>query len=209
MAKDDYDFLVFRILTYLYACFQRRCHFETTAFMKRVISQEVSEDYLVDVLRFMTREELIEGLAFVNAWGNDYTLACDYADTLDTVHKLTDTIKNIDKIMMLEDGDYSRTGEWEADMRGSYGRTENYSRGNSYANRGQQPEPARQIEYSTRPQEPQSEFVEAASAVPFSRLMEVLDKHMDSIKLVYQKSTVRLYTGSNPCDSFLYHKHSG
>lgn len=56
--------------------------------------------------------------------------------TLDTVHKLTDTIKNIDKIMMLEDGDYSRTGEWEADMRGSYGRTENYSRGNSYANRG-------------------------------------------------------------------------
>ena len=57
--------------------------------------------------------------------------------TLDTVHKLTDTIKNIDKIMMLEDGDYSRTGEWEADMRGSYGRTENYNRGNSYANRGQ------------------------------------------------------------------------
>lgn len=55
---------------------------------------------------------------------------------LDTVHKLTDTIKNIDKIMMLEDGDYSRSGEWEADMRGSYGRTENYNRGNSYANRG-------------------------------------------------------------------------
>lgn len=56
--------------------------------------------------------------------------------TLDTVHKLTDTIKNIDKIMMLEDGDYSRSGEWEADMRGNYGRTENYNRGNSYANRG-------------------------------------------------------------------------
>lgn len=55
---------------------------------------------------------------------------------LDTVHKLTDTIKNIDKIMMLEDGDYSRAGEFEADMRGSYGRTENYNRGNSYANRG-------------------------------------------------------------------------
>lgn len=55
---------------------------------------------------------------------------------LDTVHKLTDTIKNIDKIMMLEDGDYSRAGEWEADMRGNYGRTENYNRGNSYANRG-------------------------------------------------------------------------
>lgn len=55
---------------------------------------------------------------------------------LDTVHKLTDTIKNIDKIMMLENGDYSRAGELEADMRGNYGRTENYNRGNSYANRG-------------------------------------------------------------------------
>lgn len=57
---------------------------------------------------------------------------------LDTVHKLTDTIKNIDKIMMLEDGEYSRTGEWEADMRGTYGRdnSNGYNRGNSYADRG-------------------------------------------------------------------------
>ena len=58
------------------------------------------------------------------------------AGDLDTVHKLTDTIKNINKIQMLEDGDYSRTGEWEADMRGTYGRDGNYGRGNSYANRG-------------------------------------------------------------------------
>ena len=48
--------------------------------------------------------------------------------TLDTVHKLTDTIKNIDKIMMLEDGDYSRTGEWEADMRGHYSRGDDRER---------------------------------------------------------------------------------
>ena len=47
MAKDDYNFLVFKILTYHYACFRRRCHFETTA--------------------FMNREDLIEGLTFVNA----------------------------------------------------------------------------------------------------------------------------------------------
>ena len=50
-----------------------------------------------------------------------------------------------------------------------------------------QAEPVRQIEYSTRPQEPQSEFVEAASAVPFSGLMEVLDRHMDAIKIAYPK----------------------
>ncbi len=59
------------------------------------------------------------------------------AGDLDIVHKLTDTIKNIDKIGMLEndgrsrDGGYSRSGDWYADMHGTYGR------GNSYAHRGQ------------------------------------------------------------------------
>lgn len=57
------------------------------------------------------------------------------AGDLEIAHKLTDTIKNLDKIERLEDDDgyssrYSRDGNWEADMRGSYGR------GNSYARRG-------------------------------------------------------------------------
>ncbi len=52
------------------------------------------------------------------------------AGDLETVQKLTSSIKNIHKIEMLEDGGYSRDGEWEADMRGTYGR------GNSYARRG-------------------------------------------------------------------------
>ena len=30
MAKDDFDYLVFKILTYLYVCFRRRGHFETS-----------------------------------------------------------------------------------------------------------------------------------------------------------------------------------
>lgn len=52
------------------------------------------------------------------------------AGDLEAIHKLTDTIKNIDKIVMLEeDGGYSQMGDWEA--RGNYGG------GNSYANRGQ------------------------------------------------------------------------
>lgn len=33
---------------------------------------------------------------------------------LEIVHKITDTIKNIDKISMLEDGQYSNTGDWRA-----------------------------------------------------------------------------------------------
>lgn len=43
-----------------------------------------------------------------------------------------------------------------------------------------------QATYSTNAK-PQSEFVEAASAAPFGGLMEVLDEHMNAIKLVYPK----------------------
>lgn len=49
------------------------------------------------------------------------------AGDLEAAHKLTDTIKNIDKIAMLEeDGGYSRSGDWEADMRGTYARGSSY-----------------------------------------------------------------------------------
>nr|DAY48989.1 MAG TPA: hypothetical protein [Caudoviricetes sp.] len=40
--------------------------------------------------------------------------------------------------------------------------------------------------YSTAA-EPQSDFVTAASSVPFGGLMQVLDEHMKAIKLVYPK----------------------
>ena len=50
------------------------------------------------------------------------------AGDLEMVHKLTDTIKNIDKICALEeDGGYSEAGDYEG---------ASYGRGSSYANRG-------------------------------------------------------------------------
>lgn len=54
------------------------------------------------------------------------------AGDLEVTHKLTDTIKNIDKIMMLEgDEGYSQDGYGQGNSyRGSY------DSGNSYANRG-------------------------------------------------------------------------
>lgn len=57
------------------------------------------------------------------------------AGALETIHKLTDTIKNIDKIEMLEGDDgYSRDGEWEA--RGIYDRGSSYARRGSHYVRG-------------------------------------------------------------------------
>ena len=50
------------------------------------------------------------------------------AGDLEAVHKLTDTIKNLDKIEMLEDGGYSQAGDWEIEGRA-------YNRGSSYARR--------------------------------------------------------------------------
>ena len=49
------------------------------------------------------------------------------AGDLEAAHKLTDTIKNIDKIEMLEeDAGYSRDGDWEMEGRGSYNRGSSY-----------------------------------------------------------------------------------
>ena len=48
------------------------------------------------------------------------------AGDLEIVHKLTDTIKNLDKIEMLEDGGYSQDGDWEMEGRGSYNRGSSY-----------------------------------------------------------------------------------
>lgn len=51
------------------------------------------------------------------------------AGDLETIHKLTDTIKNIGKISMLEEDEgYSRAGGWEIDGRGVYERGSSYRR---------------------------------------------------------------------------------
>lgn len=55
------------------------------------------------------------------------------AGDLETVHKLTDTIKNIDKILALEEG-YSQG--WESD--GMYSRGNSYARGRRYSMDGKE-----------------------------------------------------------------------
>lgn len=48
------------------------------------------------------------------------------AGDLDAIQKLTSSIKNTYKIEMFEEDSYSGSGEWEADMRGTYGRGSSY-----------------------------------------------------------------------------------
>lgn len=58
------------------------------------------------------------------------------AGDLEIAHKLTATIKNIDKIDMMESEGYSGGGDWESDMRGAYGRGSSYARRGSHYVRG-------------------------------------------------------------------------
>ena len=37
MARDDYDYIVFRLLTYLYGCFQRKYCFNKVVFEKEIL----------------------------------------------------------------------------------------------------------------------------------------------------------------------------
>lgn len=97
MAKDDYDVLVYKILTYLYACLKGKTVFDCVVFRKAVAGDEVSEEYLQQILRMMQGEGLIEGLAFTHAWGADWILTSDISCASikpEGIHYLTDNSKS-------------------------------------------------------------------------------------------------------------------
>lgn len=82
MVRDDYDYIVFRILTYPYGCFQRKYCFNKVVFEKEIsqTSRGIPEEYTIGILQGMKEEGLIENLNFVRAWGNEYILASDIDD---------------------------------------------------------------------------------------------------------------------------------
>lgn len=80
MAKDDYHYIVFKILTYLYSVIKREQSFDDMIFKKAIVTYDVKEEYLIDVLRMMSDENLIKGLKFCNAWGNEFILLNDFCD---------------------------------------------------------------------------------------------------------------------------------
>lgn len=101
------------------------------------------------------------------------------AGDLDTLHKLTDTIKNIDKISMLEeDGEYSHAGEWDANMRGSYGRG-SYGNGDSYTYRNN-------MRYSGRRRDSRGRYSRAGDMVDQLREMmndATTDREREAIRM--------------------------
>lgn len=72
MAKDDYDVIVFKILTYLYACVKRKTVFEEAAFYHAI--GEIEKSYLIDILYMMKNEGFIEGVAVQKVWGTEKSI---------------------------------------------------------------------------------------------------------------------------------------
>ena len=71
------------------------------------------------------------------------------AGDLEPIYKITKSVKNLCEILMMEEGgrgysrdgygrnnDYSRDGEWSANMRGNYGRENSYARTGQHYVRG-------------------------------------------------------------------------
>lgn len=75
MAKDDYEVIVFKILTYLYACLKKGQSVD-----KKILSpasvcfckngEALPETYWHNVLCMMSEEGLIAGLNFIRPWGS-------------------------------------------------------------------------------------------------------------------------------------------
>lgn len=80
MAKDDYDFIKFKVLAYLLGVFKRKYPFVQEVFEKEVIGGGVKEEYARDVLRYMQMDGYIDGLCFKKAWGAEYIIANDLSD---------------------------------------------------------------------------------------------------------------------------------
>lgn len=71
MAKDDYDVIVFKILTYLYACRKRKIVFDEDVFKAAISYGAIQEDYFMDIRYMINEEGLIERVGFTKAWGGN------------------------------------------------------------------------------------------------------------------------------------------
>ena len=96
MAKDDYDVIVFKVLTYLYAVTKGKVVFTQQKYDKAIGRKNIDEEYLLRVYRMMSDEGLIENASFTKAWGNDIIplfAESDLTITAKGIHYLEDNDK--------------------------------------------------------------------------------------------------------------------
>ena len=112
MAKDDYNVIVFKVLTYLYAVLKRKTVFDINEF--KLAIGNIDENYLYSLLEMIQNEGFIEGLIFVHALGIESIICNDLSDmkiTFKGIEYLTQNskmqevknflLKNVDTIASL------------------------------------------------------------------------------------------------------------
>ena len=80
MAKDDYDVLVFKILTYFYGVLKREIAYTDDSFKAAIKFNDISEEYLNDVIYMMQEDGYIKGMTYENAWGNNKICLNEFSD---------------------------------------------------------------------------------------------------------------------------------
>lgn len=100
---------------------------------------------------------------------------------IDAAYKATCIIKNLDKILMCEDGGYSRDGAWEA--RGMFGYGNSYNDG-GYSNRRDSMGRYSRGDYSrgSARERMMGELEEAMNAATTEHEREVIRKAMESLR---------------------------
>ena len=84
MAKDDYDVIVFKILTYLYAVLKGKEVFTKEKYDIAIGKKNINEQYLHRIYKLMSDEGLVEELAFTRAWGSVVIPLFDESDMMIT-----------------------------------------------------------------------------------------------------------------------------
>lgn len=74
MAKDDFDYIAFKILSYYYAWMKNKLVFDEKVLRELAQGKDVDDDYFNKVLRSLVLEGYLEGLSFTKAWGHEYIL---------------------------------------------------------------------------------------------------------------------------------------
>lgn len=74
MPKNNYNYIRFKVLTYLYGALQGKYYFDENVFRKEALTDEISKEYATNILRLMQNDGHIAGLAFTRAWGDTYII---------------------------------------------------------------------------------------------------------------------------------------
>lgn len=80
MASDDYNRVVFSILTYLFSCFSGKTVFNELEFYTILGKHDMNDVYFHNLLCSIADEGLIEGIHYKKAWGGQKIIISDIKD---------------------------------------------------------------------------------------------------------------------------------